>query len=139
MVQQALGATEQVERIGEAAVLVILGGLFTSRYAAWSAWWFPVVLFVVARPAGGVGAPHHPRAPATQRRLTMWFGVRGVGSVYYLTYAISHGLSGGMAQQLTALTFTTILASLVVHGVSVTPLMQRYERLRKRRPAAARA
>jgi hypothetical protein len=139
MVQQALGATEQVERIGEAAVLVILGGLFTSRYAAWSAWWFPVVLFVVARPAGGVGAPHHPARAGhaaaadhvvrrARRRLRLLPDVRHQPRPV-----------GGMAQQLTALTFTTILASLVVHGVSVTPLMKRYERVRGSARAAGPA
>jgi NhaP-type Na+/H+ or K+/H+ antiporter len=139
MVRQTLGATEQVERIGEAAVLVILGGLFTAHRAAWDAWWFVAALFFVARPFAVWLLPTVRRAPPIQRRLGMWFGVRGVGSVYYLTYAISHGVSGALAERLTALTFITILASLVVHGVSVTPLMKRYERMRaaRGRPAPA--
>jgi NhaP-type Na+/H+ or K+/H+ antiporter len=137
MVRQALGATEQVERIGEAAVLVILGGLFTNYRAAWDAWWFIGALFFIARPLAVWILPSARRAPAIQRRMAMWFGVRGVGSVYYLTYAISHGVSGSLAERLTALTFTTLLASLVVHGLSVTPLMKRYERVRARRGVAA--
>jgi NhaP-type Na+/H+ or K+/H+ antiporter len=139
VVRQALGATEQMERVGEAAVLVILGGLFTARYAAWDAWWFVLLLFGVARPLAVWVLPTARRAPAMQRRLAMWFGVRGVGSVYYLTYALSHGVSGPVAERLTALTFTVILASLVVHGVSVTPLMKFYERDRERGRARADA
>jgi NhaP-type Na+/H+ or K+/H+ antiporter len=42
-----------------------------------------------------------------------------------------------LAERLAALTFSVVLASLVVHGVSVTPLMKRYERVRARRGAAA--
>jgi NhaP-type Na+/H+ or K+/H+ antiporter len=67
----------------------------------------------------------------------MWFGIRGIGSVYYLTYAAAHGLPKPMADRLTAITFTVIVASLVVHGLSVTPLMKRYEdRVAKRRDAS---
>ena len=58
----------------------------------------------------------------------MWFGIRGVGSVYYLAFALQHGLDGPLAERLTAIVFTTVAASVVVHGVSVTPLMRRYAR-----------
>jgi NhaP-type Na+/H+ or K+/H+ antiporter len=137
MVEHALGATEQFERIGEAAVLVIVGGLFTARFAAGDTWWFVPVLFLVARPLAVSALPSVRRAPGIQRRLAMWFGVRGVGSLYYLTYAIAHGVPAPLAERLAALTFSVVLASLVVHGVSVTPLMKRYERVRARRGAAA--
>jgi NhaP-type Na+/H+ or K+/H+ antiporter len=41
-------------------------------------------------------------------------------------YAIEHGLTGSSAQLLTSLTLAVIAASVMVHGVSVTPLMRRY-------------
>ncbi len=127
MVEGALGATEQLDRIGVAGVLLLLGGLFTGRFVAPDVWWFVIALFFLARPLAvwltlrpGGGAP-------IQRRLAMWFGVRGIGSLYYLTYAANHGLPAPLAERLTAITFTTVVASLVLHGVSVTPLMKRYE------------
>ncbi len=130
MVEGALGATEQLDRIGVAGVLLLLGGLFTGRFVAPDVWWFVIALFFLARPLAvwltlrpGGGAP-------IQRRLAMWFGVRGIGSLYYLTYAANHGLPAPLAERLTAITFTTVVASLVLHGVSVTPLMKRYERRR---------
>jgi NhaP-type Na+/H+ or K+/H+ antiporter len=58
--------------------------------------------------------------------VAAWFGIRGVGSIYYLTYAIAHGLTGPSARALADATLVVVAASIVVHGVSVTPLMRRY-------------
>lgn len=144
MVGNALGAAEQLERIGEAGVLLIMGGLVTRRHVAPEWWWFAPAIFFAIRPLAVVAGLARPRtagadeagrrALTVQRRLAMWFGVRGIGSIYYLTYAIGHGVPTPLAERLTGLTIGTILASLVVHGVSVTPLMRRYKRF-----AASRA
>ena len=66
-----------------------------------------------------------------QRLLMAWFGIRGIGSVYYLMYAISHGLTGVQADLLVSLTLAVVVASVVAHGISVTPLMRRYEKRRR--------
>ncbi len=65
--------------------------------------------------------------------MIAWFGVRGIGSLYYLGYAINHGLDPALASTLVALTLVTVVASIVAHGISVTPLMDRYEKIRGRR------
>ena len=59
--------------------------------------------------------------------------IRGIGSLYYLGYALNHGLDPQLAPPLIALTLAAVVASIVGHGISVTPLMTRYERLRGRR------
>ena len=93
--------------------------------------WFVPVLFLLVRPvavfAGLAGSP----VARSQRRLMAWFGIRGIGSIYYLAYAINHGLDADLARQLLSITLTVVVASIVVHGVSVTPLMRRYEARRK--------
>ena len=135
MAQAALGFTEQLERLAEVGVVLLLGGMLAPRTLAADAWWFVPLLFLVIRPlAVLVGAPMR-RAPAMQRRLTMWFGIRGIGSVYYLMYALQHGVERALADRLVGLVFTTIAASVVVHGVSVTPLMRRYTRAAERERA----
>jgi sodium/hydrogen antiporter len=48
--------------------------------------------------------------------------------VYYLTYAMQHGLPEELARILAALMLATVAVSAIVHGISVTPLMQRYSR-----------
>ena len=60
-----------------------------------------------------------------------WFGIRGVGSLYYLLYAISHGLQPELALLLLSITLAVIVASVIAHGISVTPLMKRYETRKK--------
>ena len=62
--------------------------------------------------------------------LVGWFGVRGAGSVYYLAFALSRGLPEPLAGELTRLTLTVVAASFVLHGISVTPLMNLYGRMR---------
>jgi NhaP-type Na+/H+ or K+/H+ antiporter len=57
-----------------------------------------------------------------------WFGIRGIGSLYYLFYALNHGVPEALARQLVPLVLTVVAVSIVVHGISVTPLMQRYAR-----------
>jgi NhaP-type Na+/H+ or K+/H+ antiporter len=57
-----------------------------------------------------------------------WFGIRGIGSLYYLFYALNHGVPEALARQLVPLVLTVVAVSIVVHGISVTPLMRRYQR-----------
>ena len=145
MAQAVLAFNEQLERIGELMVVVLIGGLLTRQYLVEDAIWFVPLLFLVLRPlavlVGMVGSETGP----IQRGLVAWFGVRGVGSIFYLAYALSHGLTGDDAELLTSLTLCTVAASILVHGVTVTPLMSRYhERMehersggRRRRPRTA--
>jgi sodium/hydrogen antiporter len=118
----------QLESFAEIGIVVAVGVLLsTVRFDA-RVFWFVPLLFLVIRPvavyAGLVGAPD---VKGPQRRLMAWFGIRGIGSLYYLLYAISHDLAPDLTQQLLSLTLAVVVASVVAHGVSVTPLMARYE------------
>ncbi len=128
MIQAVLDFNAQLERIGEVALVLLVGALLPTVWAdvPTAALWFIPLLFLVMRPlavwAGLYGQP----LPRIQRFLIGWFGIRGVGSIYYLMYAITHGLEPQLARQLTGLIIVTIVSSIIVHGISVTPLMQRY-------------
>jgi sodium/hydrogen antiporter len=128
MAQAVLGFNEQLERICEVAIVLLVGVLLP---AIWpdvpaAALWFIPLLFLVLRPIAVwislIGRP----LPRIQRFLISWFGIRGIGSIYYLMYAITHGLAPELARPLAGIVLVTIAASIIVHGVSVTPLMQRY-------------
>ena len=121
---------EQLERIGEAAVVVVIGALLSSELLAIEALWFLPLLFLIVRPVSVELALLGSRALRNERRLIGWFGIRGIGSLYYLMYAIEHGVSEPIATPLVALTLTAVAASILVHGISVTPLMARYRRFR---------
>ncbi len=116
----------QLERFAEVVIVLAIGALLTSIEWQPALLWFVPLLFLVVRPvAVAIGLPG-TRVKGKQRALMGWFGIRGIGSVYYLMFAISHGLDTRLASTLTALTLGVVVASIVVHGVSVTPLMKRY-------------
>ena len=57
--------------------------------------WFVAAAVPGDPPAGGLRrAGLARRLRATQRRLIAWFGIRGIGSIYYLSFAVVHGLPG---------------------------------------------
>ncbi|HEV2148969.1 MAG TPA: sodium:proton antiporter [Longimicrobiaceae bacterium] len=128
MAQAVLAFSEQLERIGTVGVVVLLGGMLSQSYLSVHVFWFVPLLFLVIRPvAVVVGLAGSDTSPA-RRRLISWFGIRGIGSVYYLTFAIEHGVPGDVAERLTAVMLATVVASIFLHGVTVTPLMRRYTR-----------
>ncbi len=130
MVQTVLGFNEQLERIGEVALVVLLGGMlaFVLPNLTASVLWFIPLLFLLIRPIAVAVGLFRSDTDLHQRSLMAWFGIRGIGAIYYLMYAIEHGLPAELAQPLTTITLTTITASIVIHGISVTPLMRRYRR-----------
>jgi sodium/hydrogen antiporter len=119
---------EQVERILEIAVVVVIGALFELRMLSSAALTFLALLFVVIRPAAVYAGLVGSDLPRGERRFIGWFGIRGIGSLYYLMYAITHGLEPALATQLTAVTVSAIVMSAFLHGISVTPLMNRYRK-----------
>jgi NhaP-type Na+/H+ or K+/H+ antiporter len=131
MAQAALGFTEQLERIGEVTVVLLLGGMLSLSFLPREALWFIPLLFLVIRPVSVYAGVLGSRSTELQRGMIAWFGIRGIGSVYYLTYAMQHGLPEELSRLLAALVLATVAVSAVVHGVSVTPLMALYGRRTK--------
>jgi sodium/hydrogen antiporter len=130
MAHAVLSFNEQLDRIGEAVAVVVLGVALYSvdwQRVTWRYLVFVALMFLVIRPASVAAALLGSRVTMPQRRLMAWFGIRGIGSIYYLAFAVNHGLNADLAQTLSALTLLVIAVSVVVHGVSVTPLMRRYQ------------
>lgn len=133
MMHAVQGFNEQLERIAEVAVVLVIGAMLAYIDVRPGTAWLVLLLLLVVRPVsvwlGLLGAP----ASRDQRILISWFGIRGIGSVYYLMYAINHGLPRPLATEIVSLTLSAVAVSIVLHGVSVTPLMKLYAR-RKSRP-----
>ncbi len=68
------------------------------------------------------------QAEGRQRLLIGWFGIRGIGSFYYLFYALNHDLGPAAATLCTDLTLSVVTLSILVHGISTQPMLARYER-----------
>ncbi len=92
-----------------------------------------VSLRLRARPAnlpGGLGR--------RETLATAFFGVRGIGSLYYLSFAAGeHAFSD--ERWLWSTVAFTILLSVMVHGTLATPVMRYLERRRERAGRAGRA
>ena len=128
------GFNGQLERLAELVVVLVTGAMLSYIEVPDRAVWFLLLLFLVARPVSvWLGLLGTTSVSRDQRILLSWFGIRGVGSVFYLMYAINHGLPQPLADELIALTLTTVAASILLHGISVTPLMSLYARRKVRR------
>jgi NhaP-type Na+/H+ or K+/H+ antiporter len=121
-----LGFNEQLERLGELAVVIVVGAMLAGVEAARPGMVVALVLFAVVRPAATMLTLLRSPLAGRQRAFIAWFGVRGAGSIYYLAYALSHGAGGADARLIADTTLVVVAASIVAHGVSVTPLMQLY-------------
>jgi NhaP-type Na+/H+ or K+/H+ antiporter len=134
MAQAVLGFSEQLERIGTVGVVLLVGSMLFPDTLAYPALWFAPVFFLVIRPLAVAPVLLGSGLTPLQRRLIAWFGIRGIGSVYYLSYAIARGVPEAEARTLMAITLAVVAASIVVHGLSVTPLIRYY---RQRKPERA--
>jgi NhaP-type Na+/H+ or K+/H+ antiporter len=128
MAEHVLRFNEQLERILEMGLVLLIGAVLAPAYFNWNLLWFALVLFVFIRPLAVIGGLWKSGLTRCQTGLISWFGIRGVGSLYYLSYALSHGLPGPVTEVLVTITLMTIVLSIVVHGLSATPLMARYAR-----------
>lgn len=123
---------EHLERISELLLVLLVGGtLFLSSWS-WSAVGLALFVFLVVRPVSVLVGLWGTRTAWPMRAMTSWFGVRGIGSLYYLMYAIQHGLPEPLALQFIQFTLIAVTLSIFLHGTSVKPLMEHVWQRRKR-------
>jgi sodium/hydrogen antiporter len=127
--------TGQCERLLEMAVVVLVGVALGNVAWSWPLVAFALIMLLIVRPfvVFAVVPKHVLSSP--QRRLAAWFGIRGIGSIYYIAYAITHGAPWDAAKQVVDATLVTIALSVLLHGISATPVMAQYQRLTARRKA----
>ena len=129
---------EQVERMGMMVVLVLFGGALVSGLLA------PLrpidvaaalLIVLVVRPLTGMLGLVGWRRPLREKLILAFFGIRGVGSFYYLAYGLNAApFEGG--DRLWAIVGLICLLSILLHGVTVTPVMRWFDRSQGRDPDA---
>jgi NhaP-type Na+/H+ or K+/H+ antiporter len=125
---------EHLERLSELMLVLLIGGTLFLDSWSWRAVGLALFLFVVARPVSVLVGLLGTRTLWPTRGMVGWFGVRGIGSLYYLMFAIQHGLPEDLALDLIQLTLIAVALSILVHGTSVKPLMSRFMRHRRHLP-----
>lgn len=138
VVSEALAFGNMMEHL-LGPLLVLLLGIALARHWEPQALGIAAVLFVLIRPLAtwittlGMGLNWR------RRLLLGWLGIRGIGGLNYLAYALMHGLDGSAARLVAGVAVTSITLSVVVHGFSSQPLLawrhRRIERLQHRNPA----
>ena len=118
----------QLESFAEVAIVLAVGALLSTVHFRQEVLWFAPLLFLVIRPLAVFAGVIGTGVQRQQRRLMAWFGIRGIGSIYYLLYAIRHDIGRELAERLLSLTIAVVVASVIAHGISVTPLMRKYEK-----------
>ena len=121
---------EQVEKFMELAVILLLGSLLSSTglgEPGWAGWGLAVVLLVVIRPLAvllSLLGGNVETAPG--RAFVAWFGVRGVGTLYYAATVVTGGaLAGGEETVVVWTAIACVIVSIVVHGVTGGPALRR--------------
>jgi NhaP-type Na+/H+ or K+/H+ antiporter len=136
MAKAVLDFTLDLERIAELVVMLLIGSLMTREAFTWATVAVALFLLFVARPIAVYLTTVRLALTQGQRRLAAWLGIRGIGSMYYLSFASSHGARGGDADFVASAVLVTIALSVLLHGSSATPMMRLYKRARggRRRP-----
>ncbi len=124
-----LATNEQLERILEVALVLVVGAVLTVAGISFDALWFAPLLFLVIRPLATLPLLLFGRFGRFEFGAISWFGIRGIGSIYYLMFAIDRGLPPALADTFTSLILTIVASSILAHGLSVTPLLNHYGRL----------
>ncbi len=138
--QVAHGFVEQVERRFTAWLVLLLGVTIADGLLAELTWGLAAVgalLVLVVRPVVGWVSLLGTAGGRRERVVIAFFGVRGVGSLYYLSYALENGEFPG-PQLWSAVGFAVTL-SVVVHGLTATPVVRWLDAARERRLAENRA
>jgi NhaP-type Na+/H+ or K+/H+ antiporter len=122
VVSDALSFGETLERLIAAGLVLLLGAAFAHH---WSLAGLAIggALFLIVRPLSVFVATIGSRLPLPRRLLFGWLGIRGIGSLNYLAYAVTHGLAGSQASLVSDLVVTIVVLSIVVHGITTPPLM----------------
>lgn len=131
--------TEQVERLAMMVVLILFGGALVSGLLAPVSWVDALVagaILLIIRPiAGWTSLLGHP-AESSERLTLAFFGIRGIGSIYYLAYGTNH-MAVPEAERLWGIVGLVVLCSVLLHGLTVTPIMRSLDRQQGRDPDGA--
>lgn len=126
---------EKSERILMALIMIALGAAIAGGLMApltWPLILSAIIIVFVVRPVSGiVGLIGFNKAPWRERLAISFFGIRGIGSLYYLSFALNeHEFPG--KEEIWALVALVIVISVIVHGVTASPVTNKLDEMRKK-------
>ncbi len=116
---------EQIERLLTVVILVLLGGAVARGLLAeigWTEIGVVALILLVVRPLAGWIGLIKGRTGLQERAVISFFGVRGIGSLFYIAYALEKG-DFADGTYLWAVVGLTVVGSIVIHGAAASPVM----------------
>lgn len=135
---------ELTEKLLELSVILLLGSLLTLTglgLPGWEGWLLAALVIAAVRPLSCVVALAGSQVERpSERTYVAWFGVRGVGSLFYAAVAVGAGvLEPGERDLLVWTVIACVLLSIVVHGITAGPAMRLMFRQRPAPPRQTRS
>ncbi|HEU4450112.1 MAG TPA: cation:proton antiporter [Gaiellaceae bacterium] len=125
---------EVVEKFGELAAILLLGSMVTVAgwaEAGWAGAALAPLLLLVIRPLAVLAAFVGSGLGLRERAFLGWFGVRGIGSLYYVAAALASGLlAPDDAEAVFWAIAACVVASILAHGITGSPFARRLVRRR---------
>ncbi len=124
--------SEQVERMLMSVLLILFGmalvhGLLDPL--GWKGMVLGLFFLLVARPVAGWLGLTGTSTPRKLRAVIAFYGIRGIGTFYYLAYGLNHAqLAEGTAREVWAVAAWVVLLSVLLHGTTATFVMQRVDK-----------
>lgn len=128
---------EQCERMLTAVVLIVFGGALSSGILdrlSWREWMFALAFVLLVRPLAGWASLLGSGLPRRERWVIAVFGMRGIGSFYYVAFALNQA-EFPEAQAVWRTIALIVLLSVVLHGLSAKRVMAWLDRWSGRRTA----
>jgi NhaP-type Na+/H+ or K+/H+ antiporter len=121
---------ELAEKLLELSVILLLGSLLTPAglgLPGWEGWLLAALVIAAVRPLACLAALAGSQLERkSEKTFVAWFGVRGVGSLFYVAAAAGAGvLEPGERDLLVWTVIACVLLSIVVHGITAGPSMRR--------------
>ncbi|MFC0676775.1 cation:proton antiporter [Lysobacter korlensis] len=132
---------EQCERLLMALLLIAFGGALAIGILgslSWREWVVALTVVLIVRPLGGWLCLLGSNLEGRERLVIAVFGVRGIGSFYYLAFAINHA-EFAERDSLWAVVSLVVLISVLLHGLTAKPIMRQLDWWRNLRRRRARA
>lgn len=132
--ENVLSFNEQLERIFEVVSVGLVGILTDLNTFSWKYFLVPLVIFLVIRPISVFLGSIFSTISGSEKVFLSWFGIRGIGSIYYLYYALNHAPALAANGELVSFTLWTIFFSIFLHGGSLRLLIRRNRKRKIRGP-----
>jgi NhaP-type Na+/H+ or K+/H+ antiporter len=123
--QASYEAVDQVEQAVLGVFLIAFGGIIATGGLAdltWQGAVLGLLVLLLIRPLSGLLAFLPSKLPYVEKLAISYFGIRGVGSLYYLAYAHNSDNFIEIDPVWSIVNFT-VLVSIFLHGLSVKPVL----------------